>query len=175
MFTDASSRHELGIARAELALRLGERDYAKELLDNAEIRAVMDGIVIFPDKRELIGKPAVVGERLMEIADADRVEVRVALPVADAIVLKQGARTDLFLDSEPLSSRRARIARSDYKARPSDGDILSIGVTAKFEDESRPLPRLGVRGTAKIYGESVSLGLYLLRRPLSALRQWVGL
>ena len=38
-----------------------------------------------------------------------------------------------------------------------------------------PPARLGLRGTARVYGEQVSLFFYLLRRPITALRQWTGL
>jgi hypothetical protein len=31
-----------------------------------------------------------------------------------------------------------------------------------------------VRGTAQVSGDDVSLGLYIFRRPITALRQWVG-
>ena len=33
---------------------------------------------------------------------------------------------------------------------------------------------LGARGTAEIYGGKVRLALYLFRRPLSTLRQWIA-
>ena len=38
-----------------------------------------------------------------------------------------------------------------------------------------PAARLGLRGTARVYGEPVTLFFYLLRRPITALRQWTGL
>jgi hypothetical protein len=34
--------------------------------------------------------------------------------------------------------------------------------------------RLGLHGTAKLYGGRVLLGYYLLRRPLATLRAWSG-
>jgi hypothetical protein len=35
--------------------------------------------------------------------------------------------------------------------------------------------RLGLRGSARLDGQEVSLGYFLLRRPISAVRQWLGL
>ena len=35
--------------------------------------------------------------------------------------------------------------------------------------------RIGLQGSAKIYGSKVSLFFYLFRRPISALRQFTGL
>jgi hypothetical protein len=34
--------------------------------------------------------------------------------------------------------------------------------------------RLGLRGSAKINGDWVVLGYFILRRPLGAVRQWLG-
>ena len=45
---------------------------------------------------------------------------------------------------------------------------------ATLDDSSR-MPRIGLRGTAKIYGEKVTLFYYLARRPLAAARQFLGL
>jgi multidrug efflux pump subunit AcrA (membrane-fusion protein) len=174
-FTDPRGMHEIGIARAELALKLAERDFARDLLGKAEIRAQRDGIAIYSDKRELVGRPVAVGERMLEVADASALEVRIDLPVADAIALSAGARVRLFLDSEPLRPWSASVKRADYKAKIGENEVVSFRVVAELASENnRALPRLGVRGTAQVSGDDVSLGLYLFRRPITAVRQWVG-
>jgi len=38
-----------------------------------------------------------------------------------------------------------------------------------------PLPRIGTRGVAKLYGETAPLGYWLLRRPLTIARQFFGI
>ncbi len=175
-FNDPRGMHEIGIARAELALKLAERDFARDLLAKSEIRAERDGIAIYSDKRELTGRPVAVGERILEVADAAMIEARIDLPVADAIALSPGARVKLFLDSDPLHPFKASLKRADYKAKLGDGDVMSFRLVASLEqDASRPLPRLGVRGTAQVSGEDVSLGLFLFRRPIAVLRQCTGL
>ena len=37
------------------------------------------------------------------------------------------------------------------------------------------LPRIGLRGTAKVYAEQVSLGYYLLRKPIAFVRRSLGI
>ncbi len=175
-FNDTQGMHEIGIARAELEMKVAERDFAKALLDKTEIHAKRSGMAVYADKRELIGRPVAVGERILEVADPDAVEARISLPVADAITLSPGARVKLFLDSDPLTPWTAAVKRADYKAKVGDSDIVSFRVVATLDaDESRPVPRLGVRGTAQISGQDVPLWLYLFRRPLTAVRQWTGL
>ncbi len=174
-FSDPRGMHELGIARAELALKMAERNYARDMLDQSVVRAARGGTAVFADKRELTGKPVAVGERIMEIADPSAVELKIELPVADAIALKPGARVIAFLDSDPLRPFAGKIDRSDYKARPGEGDIAAFRVIASFAAGDRPSPRLGVRGTAQISGDDVPLGFFLFRRPIAAARQWTGL
>lgn len=174
-FSDARGLHELGIARAELALKMAERNYARDMLEQSAVRATRSGIAVFADKRELTGKPVAVGERIMEIADPSSVELKIELPVADAIALKPGARVVAFLDSDPLRPFAGTVVRSDYKARPGEGDVAAFRVIASLEAAGRTPPRLGVRGTAQISGDDVPLGFFLFRRPIAAARQWTGL
>lgn len=174
-FVDIRGRHELGVAQAELQLRHAERDYARQLLERSVIKAERDGVAFFTDPKELIGRPVVVGERLMELADPQRLEFRIDLPVADSIVLNDGVRVKVFLDSDPLNPVEARLLRADFQARPRENQQLAFRLIAeRAATDTRPL-RLGVRGTAQIYGNHVSLAFYLFRRPISAARQWFGL
>lgn len=174
-FSDPRGMHEIGIARAELSLKIAERDFARELLEKSEIRAQRDGIAMYSDKRDLLGRPVAVGERILEVADAHAFEARIELPVADAITLSQGNRVRLFLDSDPLRPWTATVRRADYKAKVGENDIVSFRVVADVAaEDGRAPPRLGVRGTAQVSGDNVALGYYLFRRPVTALRQWLG-
>lgn len=173
-FSDERGRHDLAVARADLVLKRAERDFARDLLTKTEIRAPNDGLAVFADKKTLLGKPMAVGERILEIADPANVEVRIDVPASDSIILKSGARVSLLLDSSPLSTIPARIEHSDFQARPSDANVLSFRAVASL-DESGAVPRLGARGSAQIYGDKVVLAYFLLRRPLTKLRQWTGL
>ena len=174
-FADVRGKHELAVTRAELALKTAERDYARDLLAKAEIKADRDGLAVFSNRNDLIGKPVSVGERLLQIADPDTIEFQLDVPVADSIILSEGARTKIFLDSSPLSSLEGKISRTEYLARVNDGVTLSFRVAASPESDTRPVPRLGARGTAQIYGAHVPVGFYLLRRPFTVFRQWTGL
>ena len=173
-FQDERGRRELGIARAELALRIAERDYARDLLDKAVVRAKRSGIVVFGDKKDLTGKPVTVGERLMELADPKRVLLRIDMPVADGQLLQRDAGAKVFLDSDPLQPLTATIVRADYQARAHDGSSVTFRALAELKQSGKDVPRLGVRGTAQVYGDDVPLGFYLFRRPITAARQWLG-
>lgn len=173
-FVDIRGRHELAVAQAELELKIAERNYARDLLARTEIKADRDGIALFADPRDLVGRPVAVGERLMEIADPAKTEFRIELPAADAIVLRERARVTVYLDSAPLSPIAARLVRADYQARMRDSQVLSFRLVAEATAGTSPI-RPGVRGTAQVFSDRVPLAYYLLRRPIAAARQWVGL
>jgi hypothetical protein len=175
-FVDARGRHEMAIARSELDLKLAERDFARELLQRTEIRAERDGIAFFADKKDLVGKPVTVGEKLMEIANPSSNEFRIELPAADAIVLRDRARVKVFLDAEPLNPIEATLIRASYKAAPREAQQFAFRLIAQANDSADVKRlRLGMRGTAQIYSDRVPLGFYLFRRPIAAMRQWSGL
>jgi hypothetical protein len=173
--TDIRGRHELALARSELTVKTAERDYARDLLERAQITATRPGIAIFGDKRDLLGKPISTGERIMEIADPAQVEIRIDVPVADSIILSDDKRAKVFLDSDPLRPREATIVHGDYQAKMREGGSVAFRVVATFADGSAAPPRLGIRGTAQLYGDRVPLLYYILRRPVAFVRQWVGL
>lgn len=175
-FSDARGRHDMGVTQAEYELRVAERNFARDQLDKTDLKAGRAGIAVYGDRKDIVGRPVSVGDRIMEIADPDKVEVQIDIGLGDAIVVKSGADVKLFLDSSPLSPVSATIARADYKARSRDGGPLAYRAVAAFNDlPASGAPRLGVRGTAQVYGERVALWFFLLRRPISAARQWVGL
>jgi hypothetical protein len=172
--TDIRGRHELALARSELTVKTAERDYARELLGRAQVTATRSGIAIFGDKRDLLGKPISTGERIMEIADLAEVEIRIDVPVADSIILSNDKRAKIFLDSDPLRPREATIVHGDYQAKMRDSGNVAFRIIARFADNAAEPPRLGIRGTAQLYGDRVPLMYYLLRRPLAVMRQWTG-
>jgi hypothetical protein len=173
-FGDDKARHELAIARAELAIKSAERDYSADLLKRSVLTAARDGVLLYADKAQLIGRPIKTGERLMQIATPEDLAVRVELPVADAIILDRNARVRLFLDAKPLTPIGAKLTSEAYHAEPNSTQQLVYRLQADFAAPPHAV-RLGSRGTAQLSGSTVPLIFFLLRRPISTLRQTLGL
>ena len=171
-FADAEAKARLDLLAAQVEQKRAERDYARELLARSEVRAERDGIAVFADAERWTGKPVQTGERLMQIADPQQAELRIELAVGDAIDLEPGTEVALFLDSDPLHRHAARLERLAYEAQSSAAGQLAYRLDASF---AAAPPRIGLRGTAKLFGQRVPLALFLLRRPLAALRQSLGL
>lgn len=147
--------------------------YVKELLSRVEIRAPRAGIAIFDDVNDWIGKPVSIGERILVVADPGETELEIRLPVADAIALEGGAEVRLFLNIDPQRPIPARLSFAGYQADTTPEGVLAYRLKAAFDAGAAP-PRIGLKGIAKLYGEDGTLGYALLRRPLAALRQRLG-
>ncbi|WP_437883780.1 efflux RND transporter periplasmic adaptor subunit [Pseudomonas sp. LRF_L74] len=167
-------------AKAALAELTSRRDQARVdqtfLQDNLQrslILAPRDGVAIFDDPSDWIGRPVNLGERIMQVADPHDTRLEIQLPVADAIALDNGAEVRLFLNSLPGSPLPATLERYGYRASPAADGTMVYRLLAGF-DEADPRLRVGLKGTAKLYGERTLLINYLLRRPLAALRAHLG-
>lgn len=166
--------------KADLAGALGrmrEKEAAlasiKALMARVEIKAERDGIAIFSDANDWIGRPVQTGERVMQIANPADAGLLMWLPVKDALNIEAGAPMRLFLHIDPLHPISAKLQQTSYSASMSPENVSSYRLKGAFEKTSN-LPRIGLRGTARISGEWSVLGYYLFRRPISAAREWLG-
>lgn len=167
------AKRELAVAEAELAVRQAERDHAQEQVRRSRVTAPHDGIALFADRKDWVGRPVAAGERILEIGDPAHVEIQIEVPVEDAIAMKPGQTVSVFLDTAPLSPIAAEVHRINNEPRMLEGRGLAFVLNATIRDAQVPV--LGARGTGHLRGDHVPLGFFLLRRPISAFRQWIGL
>lgn len=164
---------EVAIAKAELDVAGSELRYAEEVLGRTVIKAGQAGLLVYAGKADWIGRPVKTGERIMEIADPARTEIRIEAPVSDAISVSEGGRVALFLDGDPLTAIHAGVTRTSYRPVKAADNQLVYRVHAAFDD-GQPR-RIGLRGVARVSSGKVPLAFYLFRRPIAALRQRFGL
>ncbi|WP_207458889.1 HlyD family efflux transporter periplasmic adaptor subunit [Azospirillum sp. SYSU D00513] len=174
VFDTRTNKASVAVLKGRMEQQAAEVAYVNELLARVEIRAPRAGIAIFNDVHDWIGKPVSLGERILTVADPAEAELEIRLPVADAIALDQGAEVRLFLNIDPQNVIPARLSYSGYQAEPTPEGVLAYRLKARLEGESAP-PRIGLKGIAKLYGQDSPLILSILRRPLAAARQRLGL
>jgi multidrug resistance efflux pump len=172
-FSSTEDKALLGALAAEVELKRAEMIFAENQLARATIRARHDGIAIIDDPRKWQGRPVATGEQILRLAKADNVEVQVTLPVADAITLAQGSDANVFLDIDPFTKYRASIISVPYQSSLTESGILAYYVKARLTNDQEQ-PRIGLRGSARLYGPRTTLFYYLFRRPITALRQIIG-
>ncbi len=172
-FLDNESKAKIALLRTQVGQHRAKLDYARELLGQVEVKAQRDGLLLYGSKNDWIGKPVQTGERIMQVADPRQIEIELLLPVADSIVLVPGSEVKVFLDKDPLRAVNAVLTHASYNAEVTDDQVLAYRLTAELTDPEQKI-RIGLQGTAKVYGERVSLFFYLFRRPISTLRQFFG-
>ena len=170
--SDTKYKGQLALLTGKVEERRAEADYMQGQLERAHVVAPHEGIALFDDPSEWIGKPVSTGERIMRVAAPGDVEVEAWLAVGDAIPLEEGAQVSLYLGASPLLAVPARLRYVAYEAvqRP-DGNY---GYRVRASLEHKTDHRVGLKGTAKLSGRWVPLLYWVGRRPLAAVRQMVG-
>ena len=173
-FTDNEQKSRLAELVAQVDLKRVELKSAERKLKNSKIYSEKKGVVIVDRKSDWQGKPVAVGEKILTIADPSNIEFLIWLPVKDSIVINQDANTNIFLDINPMSSYKGNIIRSTYEPELSPEEVLSYKLISSFKG-NRDTPRIGLRGTAKVYGNRTILFYYLFRKPITFIRQLIGI
>lgn len=171
-FTDADQAREIATLRAELDLALADNSYARDLMRKSQVLAPRNGMAIYSDRRDWEGRAVNTGDPIMQIADPRAIAYRVELPAKEQMTLAPGADVKVWLDAQPLWALNATVEQASYQARPTAEGVLAFAVTAKPDGDA---PRIGSRGTAKLYGQWVPLAYSLFRRPIASVRQTLGL
>lgn len=172
-FDSVQSKGDLALLNGRAYEKRAELASIQAQLKRVDVFAENDGVAVFGDPDDWLGRPVVTGERIMLLANPKNPGVLVHMAVADAINLEMGADVKMFLTVKPLSPMSAKIIETSYQAMLSPDNVASYRLRAKFEDTHEDA-RIGLRGTAKVYGGWVPLGYYVFRRPLASLREWSG-
>lgn len=172
--SNEESRAEIAILRSKMEQAEAEVSYVLELLERIVIRAPRSGLAVFDDVNQWLGRPVKTGERILQIADTGQVEVEIRLPVADAIALREDAEVRLFLNIDPQNPISGRLRYASYEASVTPEGYYAYRLLADLGEAASP-PRIGLKGTAKVYGDRTILIMHLLRRPIVSFRQYFGI
>lgn len=167
------NRAEIALRRGQLQEKQVELDFTSGQLQRVQVKAERDGIAVFADASDWLGRAVAVGERILLVADPAQVQLSVDLPAADHIDVSPGDVLTLYPQGSPLSSFEAKVITVAYRAELTSGGFLAYRIKAEFLP-GQPAPRIGQLGTARVRGPWAPLIYVVLRRPLVALRQWLG-
>jgi len=175
-FYDIDKKSQISRLETEVKLKEAELIYAKSLLEKTDIYSKVQGIVIVDNPNEWKGRPVITGEKILLIANPNEIEIKIMLSVKDALFLEENANVKIFLDNKIFETWNAKISQISYKPQVSPENIVSYKIIADLDDlkENENIPKIGLRGTAKIYSQEVTLFFYLFRKPITSLRQLVA-
>lgn len=172
--SDARVKGQLAGLLGKIGEKRAEAEFLASQFERSRVVAPEDGIVIFDDPSEWIGRPVQTGERVMRVARPDEVEIEAWLAVGDAIPLADGAPVSLYLAATPFAALTGTLRYVSHEAVPRPDGSYAYRVRARFAPTSSP-QRIGLKGTAKLSGDWATLGYWVLRRPLASIRQFLAL
>jgi multidrug efflux pump subunit AcrA (membrane-fusion protein) len=170
---DAKVRPQLSALAGKIEEKRTELEYLRDQLTRARVLAPQAGVALFDDPNEWIGRPVAVGERILRIAAPGDVEVEAWVPLADAIALADASEVRLYLNASPMApvTARLRYMAHDAVQRPDGSYAYRVRAVLVAPTEHR----VGLKGTAKLQGEQVSLLYWMMRRPLATVRGALGI
>lgn len=172
---DADSRSVLAVVQSQLQEKEAEFAYLQSLNERGVVLAPRDGMVLFDDPNQWMGRPVVTGERIMVVTDASQVAMEAWIAPADAVAFPDGAEMTLYLASDPLWPVQARLRYASHVAQLRPDGQFAYKVRGELTPEAlQNKPRVGMKGMVKLHGQTVPLIYRLVRRPWAALRAWVG-
>jgi hypothetical protein len=170
---DPAARAEIALLENRLRQERVRLRVAEHRVRQLEVRAPVEGVLMFADAHAWRGRPVQVGERLMLIVDPHRTKVRVRLPQDDCIAFDRERPLSVILSTDPRTVRPARLRFvANYSEVGRDGVPYFRAEAAWLAPD--PHLRMGLEGSAILYGENVSLGYWLIRRPLAVMRRLTG-
>lgn len=159
---------QLKLDKAKVNLGLAEF-HASQLV----VKAPADGVIMLDSPEEWRGKPVRVGEKILALSDPAKTKVRIWIPENDNIVLNSQKPIKVYLNIRPETGYEAKINYIGNESIVTEKHVPSFIAEADWVEQP-PDIKLGLKGTAILYGDRVSLFYYIIRRPLSAIRHLIG-
>lgn len=169
---DPKSKAQLAVLTGKIEEKRAEVAFIADQLGRARVLAPRDGIALFDDPSEWIGRPVAVGERIMRIAPPGDIEVEAWVPLADAIPLTEAAPVNLYLNASPLDPVPAQLRYLSHDAVERPDGSYAYRLRASLTEPTAH--RVGLKGSAKLRGRWVPLVYWVLRRPLASIRTTIG-
>lgn len=171
---DQDARADIIRAAGTMKKAKTELAFAESLLARTIITAPDEGVVIFEDVYDWVGRPVSIGERIMLLANPADSQLEIRVSVHDAIHLPEQADIQFFSNVSPHMPQDATLNYHSYRATETEDGSMSYRLKADWADAA-DAPMLGLKGSAKLYGERAPLIMHILRKPLTIIRQWLGM
>ena len=144
-------------------------------LNQTQIRAPIDGVIVTPHTEEKVGRFIQRGEVFCETADVDPIVIELLVPEDDIGLVVPGQTVWLKANAFPSEKFIGRVSQISPRARDEQGARMFV-VRADVANPDRTL-RTGMLGRAKVLTGNRGVGYVLFRGPIRWLRtkvwQWL--
>ncbi|MDR0362363.1 MAG: efflux RND transporter periplasmic adaptor subunit [Planctomycetota bacterium] len=172
-FSEPAYRGEAMLLESRLEREMARRDALEIRYSRRRVTAPASGVVQLDDARGWRGRPVSTGQGIMWIVDPADTRVAIWLPQDDRIDIDLSRPAEVHLFALGGEGIPVRITYVSSFASPSPDGVYAFPAEAEWLDDSTR-PALGLRGVASVYGDTVSLGHWLFRRPMAWARRWLG-
>jgi RND family efflux transporter MFP subunit len=167
---------EAGIQRVQADYWKTEVTNAQQLLDRAELRSPIDGVVTTPHIDTFVGRRLQFGDTFADVVDASTAILDVAIDDYDVSLLRAGQRAAIKLNGYPTRTFHGTVTVvSPQGQAQGDSRVFFARVAV---DNASGLIRTGMEGRAKISTGWRMSGYVLFRRPAiwlySRIWNWFG-
>jgi RND family efflux transporter MFP subunit len=167
---------EAGIQRVQADYWKTEVANAQQLLDRAELRSPIDGVVSTPHIDTFVGRRLQFGDNFAEVVDASQAIVDVSIDDYDVSLLRAGQKAAIKLNGYPTRTFRGIVTVVSPKGEAQGDSRVFFARVAV--DNPAGLIRTGMEGRAKISTGWRMSGYVLFRRPAmwlySRVWNWFG-
>lgn len=173
-FEQPEERAELEVLKHRLQKeQIRERMMAGQV-EKLQVRAERGGRVVMTDPHEWQGRAVRMGDRVLSIVTPDESRLRIEIPEGDNFSFKIGIPVRVYLNVRPDEMLSAQLEYVAPYARP-DGSGTPAFLAEAAWTEDADSPTLGLEGTAVLLGPPVSVGYWVIRRPLAYIRRTFGI
>jgi RND family efflux transporter MFP subunit len=167
---------EAGIQRVQADFWRAEVDRSRELVDKAQLRSPIDGVVATAHVENFAGRRLQYGDSFAEVVDVSSAVVDVAIDDTEASLLKNGSKAAVKLNSYPMRTfRGAVIVVSPKGQQEGESRVFFARVLVPNQDEAI---RTGMEGRGKVSVGWHPAGYVFFRQPCvwlySKIWSWFG-
>jgi RND family efflux transporter MFP subunit len=172
----ANDGSEAGIQRVQADYWKAEVDRSRELVDKAQLRSPIDGVMATPHVENFAGRRLQYGDSFAEVVDASSAVVDVGIDDTEASLLKNGSKAVVKLNSYPMRTFRGAVVVVSPKGQ-QEGESRVFFARVLLPNQDGAI-RTGMEGRGKVSVGWHAAGYVLFRRPVvwfySKIWSWFG-
>ena len=172
----ANDGSEAGIQRVQADYWKAEVDRSRELVDKAQLRSPIDGVVATPHVENFAGRRLQFGDSFAEVVDASSAVVDVGVDDTEASLLMSGSKAAVKLNSYPMRTFRGTVVIVSPKGQ-QEGESRVFFARVLVPNQDGAI-RTGMEGRGKVSVGWHAAGYVLFRQPAiwlySKIWSWFG-
>jgi hypothetical protein len=169
-FNDDKFLAELSVLRHKLEEEKIKLDLAEYHAGKLSVKSPIDGVVLLDKPNEWRGKPVQVGEKILFVSDPSKTRIKLWVPIDDNVDLDPAKKIKIFLNVSPDASFEASLKYIANYSDISDKSVPAFEGEAEWIEQAEDI-KMGLKGTAILYGDDVSFFYYIFRKPWAYFRQ----